>query len=86
MSENEKKPKRKVALKILNPFLLLSLLVQITSIIIFAFIAPVVDIGETEYYAHIVHNFNGFILIIIIILHIGFNYNWIKNNYFSKSS
>lgn len=68
--------KKNKMLKIINPFLALFFLSQVTTGIFHDLL--------TEY-SHeafeIIHGFGGFILVILVIIHIILNWQWIKTNF-----
>ena len=67
-------------LKVLNLLLFISVLAQALSglVLFFGLFRPYLEL-ITEF-----HGYNGFVSILLIIVHVGFNWNWMKANYFKK--
>jgi hypothetical protein len=63
-------------LKILNPLLILSALVQITTIIIKAF--KDIDLVQS------IHEVNGWVLMSLVVLHLILNWSWVRSVLFSR--
>lgn len=70
------------ALKIVNPILFLSFLVQlVTSLII------VLRIRAPHLKAYFeIHQYNGLLFIALILVHVYLNFGWIRAAYFKKSA
>jgi len=64
------------ALKVINPILFVAILIQLLTVAIQA-------ISYTDWVGT-VHQVMGFVFFILAILHIIFNWTWIKNNFFKK--
>jgi uncharacterized membrane protein YkvI len=64
-------------LKIVNVLLFLSVLTQVTTVVIFKTIGGSEAIGE-------LHEINGYVFIALIITHLVLNWNWIKSVLFKK--
>lgn len=66
-------------LKIINPILILSALIQLLGglFMIFSFIVPF--LGE-------IHEINGLVLSGIIVIHFILNWTWVKNTFFARKS
>ncbi len=68
------------ALKIVNPILFVSAIIQISTGIILAFhlFKKIMGfIGE-------VHEYNGFLLSLLILIHLYLNWSWVKATFFRK--
>ncbi|MDD2752657.1 MAG: DUF4405 domain-containing protein [Candidatus Omnitrophica bacterium] len=64
----------------LNPFLLLSLLIQAFSgLILFFNLLPAQDELIAE-----VHEYNGFVFVLLALTHLTLNWSWVKANFFKK--
>ena len=64
-------------LKILNPILLVSFLVQACTGMYLSLVRLNETLGD-------IHEANAYLLLALFILHIVFNFNWIKSTYFSR--
>ena len=64
----------------LNPFLFLSLLIQaVSGVILFLNLLPAWD----ELIAR-VHSYNGFIFVLLALVHLTMNWSWVRANFFKK--
>jgi len=67
-------------LKIVNPILFISFVVQIVTsimLVMHLFMSKIKDILE-------IHEHNGMLFIILIFVHFFLNWSWIKSTFFSK--
>lgn len=68
-------------LRVLNVFLLLAFLTAAISLLLYRFIAWQLQGDESLYQ---VHAYGGMIFIILAILHLILNFNWIQANYLKR--
>jgi hypothetical protein len=65
------------ALKIINPLLMISLFIQIIAVgLLFAEVGEDTQLGFTIFLAH---KFNGIALVLIGLIHLILNWNWVKS-------
>ena len=64
------------SLKYLNPLLFLLALIQITSVILLVSVPSFEVLG--------IHKLNGFLLLIVIVIHFSLNWPWIKATYLTR--
>lgn len=69
-------------LKVLNLVLFISLLVQALTglVLFFSLFVTQIDVFI------VIHKYNGLFLILLVGLHLWFNWSWIKINFFKKTS
>ncbi len=66
-------------LKVLNPILFILLAVQLVSILL-------IKITPQLSFIYILHNWNGAVISLTIIIHLILNFGWIKSTYFSRKN
>lgn len=64
------------ALKILNPLLLIAAALQLVNVVMLKLEPPA--------FAYQVHEWNGYVLISLAILHLILNWSWFKSNFLGK--
>lgn len=71
---------KQAILKIINPLLLVSVVVQATTGLIFFFDLQVPHLKTLME----IHGYNGLLMVLLAVTHVSLNWSWIRASYFRK--